>query len=792
MNIKDYYIKTRVDQIDPDFLEYEEENINKVDKEKIIKLLELKSSSLDNPFNSILLYVTGLTDNFDFNKGRSDFMPGSPPDVDLDFINDEREHIFEWVKNKYGNDYTAQVGAYGTCGLLSLADDFARIHIPLEPKKAQFENESDFDIEYKEYQSTKKAINTSLEQIKNLIPEPVSGIAPTYEKFISDNLEGKNKTRTKIDVESLYPEFCAFAKYAMDMRKTESVHAAGIVISNEPVVELVPLWKNKDYERITQLDKIEVEELGLIKFDFLVVAAFETIRECLKLIKKRYNKIINLKEIHEGPVDPDAFNLLNELLLVGIFQMETSDSAKGLIKEIEPRTIEELSAITALNRPGPLKAGFAKEYIENKKSEFIPEDMPKCMKEILKDTYYVFIYQEQIMKIFAQLAGFEKKKVNKARKAIGKKDREVMNSLYEDFKKETMSRNKLSEEYVEHLWKQIVGFSEYGFNQSHSISYTIVTYLMMWLKVNYPIEFYTAFLSTKSENLAPEKYQKKIKEVLEELKFFDIKLINPDINKSFDEFTINENEIYYGLSGIKGFGKTSAKDVIKIRGNKPFTDIWDFAERINRSKLNLGKFEALISSGCFDKMGYKRKDLLDNKDKIYKYFSDKQAYEERLEEIKIRNKEREESIISGAKKKPALKEKEIPVKFDIPRYSKLSLTSQEIKTQAEYIGVYIGPHPTDAIGGERTKINRLWQGQEDYIIAVVTSIKEITDRNGDRMAFLKLEDSTMTAEFTALSFAWKKIKEKPTVGSIVRAKVSLESEQPIKGKILTLDVIKEV
>lgn len=476
MNIKDYYIKTRVEKIDPDFLEYEEENISKADKEKIIKLLETQTvndikndvwpnTSLDNPFNSILLYITGLTDQFDFKKGRSAFIPGSPPDIDQDGIADEREKIFEWIKNEYGNDYTAQVGAYGTCGLLSIADDFARIHVPMEPKKTSFENEADFEKAHAEWKLEKRAIYKVIEEIKELIPEPVSGLAPTYDKFVSDNLEKKNKFKKGINVEKDYPEFCEFAKYAFDMRKQEGVHAAGILISDKPITDAVPIWKNKDYERITQFDKIEVEELGLIKFDFLVVAAFEVIRECLKLIQQRHKIKLNLKEIHEGKLDPDAFKLMEELLLVGIFQMEASDSAKGLISEIKPQSIEELSAINALNRPGPLKAGFAKAYINNKKTEYIPEDMPRCMKEILKETYYVFIYQEQIMKIFAALAGFSDKKVNVARKAIGKKKKDIMETLYKEFKEESMKRNKLSEKYVDHLWEQIVGFSEYGFNK---------------------------------------------------------------------------------------------------------------------------------------------------------------------------------------------------------------------------------------------------------------------------------------------------------------------------------------
>lgn len=328
---------------------------------------------------------------------------------------------------------------------------------------------------------------------------------------------------------------------------------------------------------------------------------------------------------------------------------------------------------------------------------------------------------------------------------------------------------------------------------SHAVSYSIVTYLTAWLKVNYPIEFYTAFLSAKSENLSPEKYQKKIKEVMEELKFFDIHLINPDINKSFDNFTINGNEIYYGLSGIKEFGKTSAKEVISLRNKYgTFTDIWDFVGKINRSKLNLGKFEALINSGCFDKMGYKRKDLLEHKEALYKYYSDLEAYEERLREIVVRNKEREEAETNGTKKKPALKEKEKPVKFDIQRYSKISLSAAELRLQTEYIGVSLGAHPTDAIGGERTKINQLYIGNPEYIIASIVSLKEISDKNNNRMAFLKLEDSSGSAEFTALSFVWGKLKDKPKVGDIIRAKVSLEHEQPIKGKINSLEIIQGV
>lgn len=330
---------------------------------------------------------------------------------------------------------------------------------------------------------------------------------------------------------------------------------------------------------------------------------------------------------------------------------------------------------------------------------------------------------------------------------------------------------------------------------SHSAAYSLLTYATAYLKGNYPIQFYTALMSLKSQELTPESWQEKISEYIEELKYFNIQIVAPDINHSDIGFFYKDNTIYFGLAGIKTVAKSSIETIMKERAKRKFQNIYDFLSRVNRTKLNVGKFEALIKAGCFDKLGYNRQELLENSRELYKYFDDLKEHKTRLIEFKERESIREQILKDRAEKKEtgklptALKLKEPPMMPAIKQHEKIFITANELQEQAEYIGCYLGLHPTDLIKGDFTPIKKLWIGEIQSVKGIIRSIKKIKTKKGDDMAFISIEDSSGKGEATIFSNLFNKIEADLKIGNLVKLKANIESEKPIKMKVLNLEVI---
>jgi DNA polymerase III subunit alpha len=424
-NIDNHIINDRYHQVDPDYLEYETSMISYQDLEAISCLLTVgQSEKWPNPHNSILLYITGLSDEFDLNKARSDMIDGAPPDVDIDHDALDREKAIKWCIDYWGRDRVANIITHGTFKPKSLARSFYRI------------TEGD---------------NDHLNELLSKIPPPKYGKESTLEEILEANPD--------LFEDEKYQEFLEFADRIENMVANFGIHAAGIIISDKKISDNIPLWKNSKADRITQYDKDECEELGLLKFDFLGIDTLSIIKECKKLIKENHNIDIEPYSIEDG--DQLAYKYLNEGCLTGIFQMETSGVAKRLIRKIRPSSIEDLSAISAINRPGPLQAGLDKTYITNKLNNCPPEGLPSNVADILKTSYWTLIYQEQIMKLFTDLAGFTSQEADDVRRAMGKKKLEVLEKYKEKFISGAQLIGGLLEEYSESLWSDILGFADY-------------------------------------------------------------------------------------------------------------------------------------------------------------------------------------------------------------------------------------------------------------------------------------------------------------------------------------------
>jgi DNA-directed DNA polymerase III PolC len=826
--IKKHYLPDRYKLVDKDFLECEEDMISSKDKEIIHSILKSKSKSslkLDNPHNSIILYLLGITNTFDFNKERSDTAGGSPPDIDIDFDALEREKAVDWVIDHWGREHVAHIITHGTFKPKSIIKSFYRVtELP----------------------------SNEMSALLKMVPAPKYGKEATLEEIVEASPGFKS-----------YEPFYSSGKKLENMVSNFGIHAAGIVISDFPIHDVLPVWKNKKSERITQFNKKEVEDLGLIKFDFLSIDTLSIIKEAVRLIKSNHNIDIKPWEIPDG--DPKAYAVINALLLTGMFQVETSGKAKDLIKRIVPQKIQHISDISALNRPGPAQAGLDETYITNKNNGYPPEDLPEVLVEILKDTHWTLVYQEQVMEIVSKLAGFTMREADDIRRAMGHKDKEVLASYQKQFVTNSSTIPGISESYAEDLWAELVGFADYCFNKSHSVAYSVITYVTAYLKANYPTEFFCALMTVRSCSLQPKDWASKAPEYINEATYFQVEINPPSVNASGLEFSLKENEIYFGLSAIRDVGITASRSIIRARGNTPYKSVFDFLHRVNLSKVTTKTFIALVRSGAFDKMGYIRSELEEKATLCYEAVKtiaiskerdmdlkqreiDNQRKEirkleiaERLKEAKafarICKKNKQEvpdstqyiidrqkrlkeyrSIVSQAKnmeeelcnvllpsqleeyeeaislrKLPSLKPIEIP---DFPSFNRsktLELDLSDIMQQAYYIGCYIQAHPAKMIGANYDKIENCYIGQRPTLCGVVTSIKEITTkRTGAKMAFMEIDDSTGFAEIVIFPNVWSSIKDLGIKPGVLLSDIQciVDNENPVKLKLFKLKLYR--
>ena len=422
--IDENIIDERYDQVDHDYLSFEVKMASDKDLERIFWLITEKIKFESNPYNSILLYITGVTDQFDFVKERSEMVGGAPPDIDIDHDALDREEAIQWCIDYWGKENVANIITHGTFKPKSLARSFYRIT---------------------------EGNNEDLNELLKKIPPPVYGKEATLEEILDIAPEVKEEER--------YANFLEFADRIEGMVSTFGIHAAGIIISDNEINDTVPIWKNSKADRITQYDKDECEELGLIKFDFLGIDTLSIIKECRKLIKDHTLQDIEPYAIEDG--DEKTYKTLCSGLLTGVFQMETSGTAKKLILSILPKSIEDLSAISALNRPGPLQAGLDKEYVQNKYKGSPPKSLPSNVANVLESSYWTLVYQEQVMDICSKIAGFTPKEADDIRRAMGKKKHEVLEKYKEQFIIGCQEVGGLAKDYSVNLWDDLVGFADY-------------------------------------------------------------------------------------------------------------------------------------------------------------------------------------------------------------------------------------------------------------------------------------------------------------------------------------------
>jgi DNA polymerase III subunit alpha len=506
----------------------------------------------------------------------------SMPDIDMDFMQARRGEIIDYVVRKYGREQVAQIITFGSLLAKGVIRDVARVlDMPL----------------------------SQADMMAKLVPDEL-GITLNGKtkggEFKPGAFQKEPKIAELIESDSQAARVWEFSKKLEGLKRNAGMHAAGVVISNEPLWKKTPIYKPSGEETfVTQYSLNYLEDVDLIKFDFLGLKTLDVIDNAIKLIKHRYGKAINWHEIDEN--DPKVYETIQSGETIGMFQIESS-GMQDLNRRLKPSSFEDLIAVLALYRPGPMESGMLDDFIERKHGRQAISYTFPSMEPILKPTYGVIVYQEQVMQIVQTVGGFSLGGADIVRRAMGKKKIEEMQKYNKEFS-EGAANQGLDYQRASELFDLIEKFAGYGFNKSHSAAYAMVTFQTAWLKTYYPQEFMAALLTSEKDNTD------KVVKYIDEAKRMKIFLSAPDINHSQLEFSAitkdDQDQILFGLGAIKGVGEAAVESILEARAEGEFKDIQDFINRIEPQKVNKKVIECVIKAGGFDHFGYSRRALLE-------------------------------------------------------------------------------------------------------------------------------------------------------------------------------------
>lgn len=489
----------------------------------------------------------------------------SMPDIDIDFCFEKRDRVIAYIVSKYGADKVAQIITFGTMAARAAIKDVGRA----------------LDIPYGE-----------VDRIAKMIPAEL-GVTIKRALEISPDLiqacQNEYNARRIIEI----------AQAIEGMPRHASVHAAGVVIGREDLSTLLPLQRTSEGHVVTQFTKETVEDIGLLKMDILGLRTLTVIDRAVDIIEKTRGIRPNMDEL--SLEDPEVYRLLSQGDTIGVFQLE-SNGLRRILSEMKPNRFEDLIAVIALYRPGPLGSGMVEDFITCKHGRQI-EYLHPLLHDILEETYGVILYQEQVMRIASELADFTMGEADILRKAMGKKKPAELMALRDKFIEGAACKD-IDEGVASRLFDLMESFAGYGFNKSHSAAYAKITYQTAYLKVHYPVEYMCAFLSSVIDN------QDRIVFYLKECQKQNIRVLPPDINESFENFTVAREGIRFGLGAIKNVGFNTVKNIVAVRKQGPFTSLFDFCRRVDSGMMNRRMMENMIVTGCFDSLGIKRREAL--------------------------------------------------------------------------------------------------------------------------------------------------------------------------------------
>lgn len=696
---------------------------------------------------SIAAYLIGITniDPLKFNLIFERFLNPervSMPDFDVDFCYERREEVIEYVCRKYGHDHVAQIITFGTMAARAAIRDVARA----------------LDIPY-----------AKADMIAKLIPRDLK---ITIDKALEVNKELSELYETDMEVK----EIIDLSRKAEGLARHASTHAAGVVITKEPVVSYVPLYES-DGVISTEYTMTTLEELGLLKMDFLGLRTLTVIGDTLKLIKKIHGVDVNFGEMD----DRDTFKLLTEGKTLGVFQME-SPGFRRVMMELKPNTLEDIIVMISLYRPGPMDQ--IPRYIHNKENPGNVIYTHDSLKPILKDTYGCMVYQEQVMQIFRDLAGYSFGRADLVRRAMGKKKLDVMAKEREVFV-EGAKRNNIDMESANKIFDEMAEFAKYAFNKSHAACYAVVAYQTAYLKAHFPHEFMAATMNSFLGNLD------KIPLYIEECRKLNIEVLRPDINESYLKFAVINNKIRFALSSIKNVGNNAICEIIKDRKiNGKFLSFIDFCERVSGDTVNKKCIESLIKAGCFDEIEKEstRFDILD-------------SYETIVDNI---NETKKKNYINQMNFFDVVSD-DAHAKIVIAKSSRKPTNKDLLNMEKEMLGMYVSGHPLDEYK-EYIKKNSTVSTidlnsnedidensktkKEDFdnktvsLCGIITSSKLLNTKSGNQMMFTVLEDMYGSVELVIFPKVFNKFYDLIKTDMVVKVTGKVNIKEGEKPKIL--------
>ncbi|MEM0980965.1 MAG: DNA polymerase III subunit alpha [Cyanobacteria bacterium P01_H01_bin.58] len=644
----------------------------------------------------------------------------SMPDIDTDFCIERRDEVIDYVTEKYGKERVAQIITFNRMTSKAVLKDVARV----------------IDIPYAESDRMAKLI-------------PVSRGKPTKLKVMVSDDTPTPEFKEKYENDPQVHRWIDMAMRIEGTNKTFGVHAAGVVISKDPLDEIVPLQRNNDGQVITQYYMEDVEALGLLKMDFLGLRNLTMIQRAVELIEAGKGQSLDMDALPMD--DPSTFKLLEKGDLGGVFQLESS-GMRQIVRDLKPSGLEDISSVLALYRPGPLDAGLIPKFINRKHGREKIDFADQILEPILSETYGIMVYQEQIMKIAQDMAGYSLGQADLLRRAMGKKKVAEMEKHKGQFIKGSMEKG-VPKKVVEELWDQMVKFAEYCFNKSHSTAYGFVTFQTAYLKANYPVEYMAALLTSNSGD------QDKVQMHIANCISMGIEVLPPNINESRVDFTPKGSKILFGLSAVRNVGQGAIECILQSRDEAGiFNSLAELCDRVDLHAVNRRALEALILCGAFDPIEPNRNQLMHDLEFVLDWAQgrakDRAIGQGNLLDMLGGGDDTAEALPSGgfesAPKAPPIAD------FD---------PQEKLRQEKELLGFYISDHPLKSIQKTARILAPINLGElESYpdnrklsAIAMLANVKPVVTKKGDRMAIVVLEDLTGNVEGVVFPRSYERI-----------------------------------
>ena len=642
------------------------------------------------------------------------------PDIDVDIEDTRRDEVIEYCAKKYGEDHVSNIATFGKMFGRMAVRDVARV----------------LEVPYAES-----------DRLAKLVPPPNQGRHIPLSVSIKEDAD----LRREYENNPTAKEVLDYAIQLEGTIRSHGVHACGVVIAPDTLVNYIPLEMAQKGVVATQFPMGEVEELGLLKMDFLGLSNLTIINNAMRIIRKAYNTEINLSQL---PLDDKkTYELFQRGDTTGVFQLESA-GMKRYLRGLKPTTFEDIIAMVALYRPGPMQ--FIDSFIRRKHGEEEITYLHPGMKNSLKNTYGILVYQEQFMQISKEWCGFTGGQADTLRKAVGKKKIDLMKKVKPEFVEGAVKVGGATKEIAETFWTQLEEFANYCFNKSHAACYGLIAYWTAYLKAHYPDAFMAALMTSDhddTDRLAIE---------ITECKHMGIDVLSPDVNESFVEFAVvpNENKIRFGMSAVKGVGVGAVEEVLRAREEGAFLSVEDFAKRVSTSKFNRKAWESLIKSGAFDNMG-DRSDLLFNLDSIT-------AFSSKLQKEAASGQTNLFGMLGDdtASVQSILNLQKAPVKHD---------DKERLMWERELLGLYISAHPLDRyetyLSEQTQPLTQLVPEYDSRMMTVggiISTVRTIVTKSGSKMAFVGIEDKFGEGEIIVFPNLYEKVGAKLLQDTVIR------------------------